>query len=402
MGQHARAVGRIVRPLPRIALVALAVAIVAVLTIPTAAAGGLARPELAPATHTNPGTCPQNITLDEAAMHVPLHTPRVTLHAGDVLTSQFELKVNSTTLSPLDVRLNIPSYFANFPLANGTTLETYLPPRTMDLTNLSWSNPALASKAKTMTATTTFATTDAQMTSQLLSMMATAPYGTLSLAFRWHWSVTYASNGSTLTSSWTVPTAKGKATIFHPAPYVDLASTSNTTTAIGAAFTADVLGATSQTTFYSVLEYAATGNVIRNTPTSTPKGNATPDAIPVVILPYSGPMAPAALLDHLRNACGALLYSITVHAVYAAQANVTMTVSPSSCGPLTFNGTKYPSGSVAKLVPSPAYLAASVGTCAGHTFSGWRSASGVSVNASTSTSTTAVVSASGSLTATFH
>jgi len=350
----------------------------------------------------NSSACPVTTTPDAASRRVALNSPSFGLSTGDSLTAVFELRATNTTLSPLNVRLNVPSFFAKFPLANGTTLQLYLPLRTIVLTNSSWSSASLATKSKTMTAPTSFTSAKAVMTSELLSIMATAPYGSLTLAFRWQWSVQFASNGTVVTSPWSVVKTTGtNPTTFYPPPYVQLASTSNSTTAIGSTFTAYVLGAISQTTFYSVLEYASTGNTLRNQVTVTPSGNATQDAVGVKILPKSGSLAPATLLDHLRNVCGALLYSITVHAVYAASATVTFATAPSSCGSVTFNGTPYANGAQATVVPSSSAVAVSVGPCAGHTFSTWGFTEGVYSNATTSNPSTVVVSASGTLTANF-
>ena len=139
----------------------------------------------------------------------------------------------------------------------------------------------------------------------------------------------------------------------------------------------------------------------RNQATLTRAGNATPDVAAVTILPFQGSLAPALLLDHVRNVCGALLYSIGLTAIYAASASVRLLAQPASCGPITFNGTAYANGSLVSFRPSSSGVAASVGTCGGMTFQGWSRTSGVWVNPTTSMSTTATVSANGTLTASF-
>lgn len=372
--------------------------------IPTAAVLGVAGATfpVARGTSTSPYVCPFNTTEDASARDVALAAPTFSLASGDLLTVSYELRVASTTLSTIDLDVYAPSLFAKFPLSNGTTLQSYLAPRTVLLTNSSWSNASLASHSKTTTGPTRFSGSSASMTTELLAFMGTASYQTVTLAFRWDWSVTFASNGTTVTSPWSfVATGGAHPTTFYPAPYVQRVAEGNTTVAIGGNFTVTLSGAISRTAFHSVLEYASTGNVLRNQATLTKAGNVSPDVASVTILPFQGSLAPALLLDHVRNVCGALLYSIGLTAVYAASGSVTLLAQPASCGPITFNGTAYASGSLVSLRPSSTGVSASVGACSGMTFQGWSRTAGVWVSPSTSMSTTATISANGTLTASF-
>ena len=103
---------------------------------------------------------------------------------------------------------------------------------------------------------------------------------------------------------------------------MQLVSTTNTTLAIGATFTAYLLGAIFGTFFNSELKYATTGNVVHHQAVYTSVGNSTAVAVPVVIESTIGPFSPATMLDHVRNSCGSLLYSISVKAIYAPRATV--------------------------------------------------------------------------------
>ena len=381
-----------------------AIAAILLVAVPTAAVLGIAgaTSPVVGGSSASPYVCPFNTTEDASARDVALAAPTFPLANGDILTVTYELRVTSTTLPTIDLDLYAPSLFAKFPLSNGTTLQSYLAPRTLLLTNSSWSSASVASHSKTMTGPTTFSGSSASMTTELLAFMGTASYQTVTLAFRWDWSVTFASNGTVVTSPWSfVATGGAHPTTFYPAPYVQRVAEGNTTVAIGGNFTVTLSGAISRTAFHSVLEYASTGNVLRNQATLTRAGNATPDLASVTILPFQGSLAPALLLDHLRNVCGALLYSIGLTAVYAPSASVTLLAQPASCGPVTFNGTAYPNGSLVSLRPSSTGVSASVGTCAGMTFQGWGRTAGVWVSPTTSASTTATVSANGTLTAAF-
>ncbi|MCI4360787.1 MAG: hypothetical protein L3J91_03715, partial [Thermoplasmata archaeon] len=228
----------------------------------------------------------------------------------------------------------------------------------------------------------------------------TAADGTVELGFRWQWTVTFAANGSTVSSPWSPLQSTGSApTIFYPAPYVELASTTNTTVEIGSTFTAYVLGAISKTEFNSELEYATTGNVVHHQATYTPTGNATPDHVRVVIESTIGAFSPAAMLDHLRNICGSLLYSIALTAVYAPSATVQFQVQPVSCGPISFNATSYANGTGTRIVPSTTSYSIAAGTCSGHAFAGWSFSDGLYLKSPTKSSNTVIVSSSGNLTA---
>jgi hypothetical protein len=384
-------------PLAAVVLVLLALPQVVAAPLPTSASA-----HAGPLT-SNPYVCPFTTTEFATARDVNLAPPPFALAAGDSLTSTYEFEIVNSTVKPIHLHLTIPSFFAKFPLTNGSALSAYLPPRTMTLTTtLSWTSGSLATKTLALSTAAHFSGASATMSTQFLAIMGDTPYQTMTLAFRWDWSVTFASNGTTVTSPWSVVSIGGNhPTTFYPAPTVQLVSTSNKTVAIGQTFSTYLSGAISQTRFHSVLEYASTGNVMRNTPTDTPLGNATPDLVAVKILPATGPLSPNGLLDHVRDVCSALLFSISVKAVYAASANISVHVLPSSCGSISLGGKSFANGATAAVAPSSTALSLSAGTCTGHTFLGWNFTNGFWVTSGHSASTTATVSASGGVTARF-
>jgi hypothetical protein len=379
-------------------------AVLILLTVPTALAPTTTVPAVGPgaATPSTTPTCPFVEPETFTSRDVSLAAPTFALASGDSLTSVYEFEVVNSTVTPINVKLTVPSFFAKYPLTGGSSISAYLPPRTIAITNSSWTAASLATVTKVMTGATTFSGSSASMSTEFLAIMGNAAYKTVTLAFRWDWSVTFASNGTKVTSAWSHVSIGGSTpTTFYPAPTVQLVSTSSTTVHIGATFSTYLSGAISGTEFHSVLEYASSGNVMRNTPTLTPPGNSSPALVAVTILPATGPLAPSALLDHVRDVCSALLFSISVSAVYASSANVTVTAQPSSCGPVSFNGVSYASGSKPVVVPSTKALTLSVGTCSGQSFLGWNATNGVSITSGKSASTSATISASGTLTARF-
>jgi hypothetical protein len=387
----------VLAPVCSLLVVVLALGILSVPTAGSRGASGLQGASNAAAASISACAMP-----DRAARDVSIGEPKHALAKGDTLSTTYEFSVANTTLSSIHVRVNAPSFFGQFILANGSKLSVYTPPRAVNLSNTSWSPASVTTTKKVMTQNESFSTSAATMTSELVGVMATAAEGTVELAFRWSWTVTYASNGTSYSSSWSPLRSTGAdPTIFYPAPYVELVSTSNTTVPIGSTFTAYLLGTISGAEFNSELEYASTGNVVHHQLTYTPVGNTTPAAVTVVVESTIGGFAPATMLDHVRNGCGPLLYSITIHAVYPAAATVQFLTQPATCGPIVFNGTSFANGTSTTLAPSTASLAISPGTCAGATFVNWSFSDGIYLKSPTLASNTVIVSSSANLTARF-
>jgi hypothetical protein len=378
-------------------------AVLLLMALPTTLTGTTASPSSAggSAQVTNPYVCAFTTNEDASARNVNLANPTFALAIGDTITSSYEFEVVNTSLAPLHLVLTVPSFFAKFPLSSGSSISAYLSPRTITITStLTWTNSSLATKAYVLTSAATFSKSSATMSTQFIAIMGNAAYQTVTLAFRWDYSVTFHSNGTKSTSPWSVVSITGKTpTTFYPAPVVQLVSTSNTTVQIGATFSTYLSGAISDTLFHSVLEYASTGNVMRDPSTETAVGNSTPDLVAVTVLPATGPLVPSALLDHVRNVCSALLFSISVTAVFAPSATVTVKAQPSSCGPVSFDGSSYASGSKPVVVPSATALSLVAGSCAGYSFLGWNATAGASIASGKSASTSVTISATGSVTA---
>ncbi len=349
-----------------------------------------------------PSTCPFHATDTGSSRDVPLAPPGFPLSARDSLTVSYEFAIHNVSHRAASLRLTVPSFTAMFPLTSGSTFEAFLPPRALWLNGTAWSSSSLASKTKVAGGVTSFAKTPATMTSQLVAIMANASYQTATIVFRWDWAVTFATNGTTISSPWSrVATNGTQSGPFYPAPYVGLVSTSSTSPEIGSKFTAFLSGATSNTNFRSVLEYASTGREIRNDETITGPGNATSAGVSVLILPYQSSLAPSTLLDHVRDYCLSLLYSISLHVVYAPSANVTLSVWPPRCGPVVFNGTAFRNGGTIRVTPSSSGVSIGAPSCSGWLFHGWSRSAGVWVGSPGLASTNATISASGNLTASY-
>jgi hypothetical protein len=84
---------------------------------------------------------------------------------------------------------------------------------------------------------------------------------------------------------------------------------------------------------------------------------------------YLGRILPGAFLVHVHTPHGGIVFSITVHLTAPSAASLNVTVSPSTCGPVSINGTAYASGSVATNPIGVVSLSAPL--CAGHPFHVW-------------------------------
>jgi hypothetical protein len=348
--------------------------------------------------------CPATPYTVHSPRNVSQATPSTALSAGDALAATYEFRVYATNLSPLSVRVYSPTFTAIFPLASGPAYRLTFPPRSFVLNNTSWTSGTAVRINHTLTNGIAFSPTAAPyFYSARIAIMAAAPYGTLALDFRWQWTAYHATTGAQVSSPWSPSgrTTGGNPSVFDPSPYVQLATTDNRTVTIGTSFEIDLLGAISHTRFFDEIENASNGNVIRTNFSYTGPSNATPFPAYIEILRSTGSLRPVTLLEHVRNNCMELLYSITLHAVYPSSANVTFRTLTPGCGPIVFNGTPYSNGSSRVMAPSSHSYGATVGACPGHAFSSWKTWGGVSVSNANSNSTQIEISATGGLTVRF-
>ncbi|MCI4319019.1 MAG: hypothetical protein L3K23_02660 [Thermoplasmata archaeon] len=385
-----------------VALTVLALAVPSLLSIGATAATGGAVVNSRVVTFAN--TCGTASGPTPAALYIHSKNPTVTLSAGDTMTVVYEFMVSGFTSAVVGEAVHIPSVQASFPLSNGTTLPFLLLHRVIVIQNGSWTDPSLATDTKAIKAAYTFANPgNATLSSQKIAIMASnSAYGNLTLEFRWMWTVNQSANGHGVTiGPWTHPTSHAfPPSIFEPAPLVNLASRNGPTVTIGAVADANLTGAISSTSFLVELEYSS-GDVFNTVTEKTPAGNATPFRAHILMMSVDNNLAPTKALLHVHDHCGAIIYSLSEVAVYNASAVLRIDVAPSTCGPVTFNGTAYANRSSVVLAPSTTSYAISVGACAGHTFVGWEGNNGVDPDPIGKLSASVVVSADGTLTAKF-
>jgi hypothetical protein len=385
-----------------VALAVVALAIPSALAIGATSGGGGAAPASGVVAFSK--NCGTAAGPTPAALYIHAKNPTVNLSAGDTMTVVYEFMVSGFTSAVLGEAVHIPSVQASFPLSNGTTLPFVLPHRVIVIQNGSWTAPSLATDTKSIKAAYTFGNpAQATLSSQKIAVMASnSVYGNLTLEFRWMWSVNQTANGHGVTvGAWTHPTANAfPPSIFEPAPLVNLVSRNGPTVTIGTVADANLTGAISSTSFLVELEYPS-GDVFNTITETTPAGNTTPFRAHILMMSVDNNLAPTKALLHVHDHCGAIIYSLSEVAVYNASATLRINVAPSTCGPVTFNGTAYANRSSITLVPSPTSYTISVAACAGHTFSGWAGNNGVDPDPVGHLSASVVVSADGTLTAKF-
>ncbi|MCI4337259.1 MAG: hypothetical protein L3K17_08760 [Thermoplasmata archaeon] len=355
----------------------------------------------APSNTSAAGTsCGSDSTPTPSSVLVPIAAPTTNLQAGGTLTATFEIAAVSSTGTLSRMTIYLPSVFATFPLSSGSSLQLYVPPHSFSLTGTGWNNGSTWSKAVVESNVSFLSSGSAGLSTEKLAVMANASYGALTLEIRWHWSLLQP-NGSTSVGNWSVPSTSAHwpastPSEFDPAPFVTLLSTNGPTETIGGNFTADLAGIVGSRYFFLELESSSTGKVDQNHGQTEAAGATTAD-VTIQVLNYDRFLYPGSYLVHVHDVCGALLLSISVTAVYAATAHVTVEVQPSSCGKVTLNGSAYASGGIASLPPSSTPYSFSIPGCSGRSFSGWGFSGGLYLYSSSQL----LVSSSGTITVTY-
>ncbi|MCI4360776.1 MAG: hypothetical protein L3J91_03660 [Thermoplasmata archaeon] len=317
-----------------------------------------------------------------SAVELPIASPSGSLVAGGTLNVSYEIEIANYTSSQSGTVVYVPSLFATFPQSSGASTQLYLGPRSIDITSGSWTNASAATKSYSPSGTMTYSTASSVLSSEKLAVMATANYGTVTLELRWHWS-TWTASGGNVNGAWSSPTRSSSGTsslpsIFYPAPYVTLISTVGPNVLIGSDVGSELGGSVAGRYFFQELENSSSGKVFQSAGATAPNGASTFN-VSIVMLNYDQYLDPGSYLLHIHDGCGAMLYRLSEKAAYAASANVKVVVQPSSCGPVTIDGTTHASGSSFSLRPSSSSYTFSVASCSGHTFKDWSASGGLHI-----------------------
>jgi hypothetical protein len=292
-----------------LAAFALAALLLAPGSAPGVASAGLTTAASIPPWNT--WTCNPN-DASPAALSIPVANIGQARVAGTVIGATYEYQVLNYTPADRGTQVYLPTAEAVFPTANASLTVT-ISPRNLSLANGHWSLPVTLSASRTLTARETWGASSAYLSTEKYAVMANASSGSLTLAFRWHWSVTPV-GGATKNGTWTVPSRIAPSgflpSIFYPAPLVTLGAVSFQ----GTTMTLPLGGTVANTSFRVVLEYPNNGTEIQsvweNTTLHATAFNAT-----LSVTYRDGIALPnGSYLTHVHDVCEAIvhMHSVTV------------------------------------------------------------------------------------------
>jgi hypothetical protein len=294
------------------AIVSLATVLVAALLLAPGSTPGLRSSGITSSAAIPPWnnwTCNPN-NLSPTAVAIPTTNIGPSRPAGAVIGASYEFKVVNYTKADKGVVVYLPTAMAVFPTSNGTLTLT-IAPRNLSIANGSWLSPSTLTASKTLTFRETWSKSNAYLSTAKYAVMAAAASGSLTLEFRWRWSVTPAGGGAVDNGRWTVPSLSSTTgflpSIFYPAPLVTLGPVSFQ----GTTMTLPLGGWVANTSFRLVLEYPSNGTEIQSIWENTsgaPTFNAT---LPITY--RDGVTLPnGTYLAHVHDVCEAIVHMTAV------------------------------------------------------------------------------------------
>jgi len=285
--------------------------------VPTTPAG---QPILAPSASIPPWntwTCNPN-NPSPAALNIPNPNPKVFRIPGATLVVTYEFKALGYVTTDLGVSVNLPTTKAVLPTTPTGSLSLTLPAKNVTIAGSGWSSPTLLSGATKLTSRENFSALSAYLTTSKHAVMANAVSGSLTLEFRWHWGFLPANGGAVQNGTWTVPSKNATSpylpSIFYPAPYVGVVSTTPSPAVAGTMFNLELRGTVADTSFRLVLEYPNNGTEIQSIWENS-SANATLFNATVPLTYRSGaPVPNATYMIHVHDICEAIvqMHSVVV------------------------------------------------------------------------------------------
>ncbi|MCI4345294.1 MAG: hypothetical protein L3K07_00845 [Thermoplasmata archaeon] len=330
-----------------------------------------------------PSWCNSVSTPTPSALLIPVPNPSGFVAGGAQVSATYAYAIVNYSASDAGASLSFPSLFATFPMSSGGPLTIYFPPAAQNISGPGWWSPPSASQSVGVPATDSFGSGSALLSSEKLAVLGSSEYGNLTVEVRWHWAVYQPDAGGTV-GGWSQPTSSAYwpaavPSIFFPAPYVGLVRTTPNPALIGSEYSMWISGYVPGRSFFLEVEDPVTGQVSQAQAASPPETGPTPAEVQVLLLNYDSYLYPGTYLAHLHDACGALLYSVSVQTVYAASATVGFSASASSCGPVEFNHSAYAPGKSATVRPSETPFAFSAPSCPGFSLVGWTTSGGLHI-----------------------
>jgi hypothetical protein len=306
---------------------------------------------------------------EATALLIPVNNSKATVQSGDHVTITFEFAPNSWSVPLSGIQVFTPTLFATLPEVGGGDFQITFNNHTFKMTGPEWTT---FSYSKIVSTTFTFdGAKNATLSSQKIGVMANTPYGTLKLKWRWNWNVTDP-NGSFSQGPWSVPTphvgTDSLPSIFEPAPYVQLVSSSPANEWVGSNYTVALGGDVAGRSFYLEFENSTGSVKAQKWWTDNSTSNQTFDAN-ITLIGAAGQLAPGHYLVHVHDSCLALLYSKRVTVSYGPYALIHIGTTPAGCGTVTINGTAYVGGQIATIRPAPQNVSFGFDGCKGYEIS---------------------------------
>lgn len=237
---------------------------------------------------------------------------------GDKVSISMEYRIANYTKADKGLVLYFPTTTAVFPQVGQPDLKINLVPKDFTVTSSAWSSASSRSASTTLTANASFASgISAYLTTAKIAVLVDAAYGNVTLEIRWHWVIHHVSRGTTKSGAWTVPSYNATGiylpSIFYPAPWVGVVSTSGTSVPGGSTYTIVLNGSVENTWFRVVLEYPTNGTNLHSIyeyTTSAPTFNAT---MPMTY-PNGTAVKAGAYLIHVHDRCNAIVHILSVDA----------------------------------------------------------------------------------------
>jgi hypothetical protein len=255
--------------------------------------------------------CPTTVSTPSAVLDIPAAPPAGSVPAGSALSVTYQLQALSLPSGLSSASVELPSVTGIFPESTGGSFDVFTNAQTVSVTEGAWT--AVTAHSKSVTSTTEFTTgPSAELSTQLLAVLTTAPAGSLNLEVRWSWSLDNGT-GSTSTGAWTVPATNGTfPSIFFPDPYVALVGQSPSVEQTGAFFSVQLSGAPSHTQFLLKLENDTTGATLNR---AWFNSSYTADAAftgSIQLASGSVALPPGTYLVHVHDNCAGILYNLPV------------------------------------------------------------------------------------------
>jgi hypothetical protein len=237
--------------------------------------------------------------------------------AGDLLNATLEFLVANYTKADKGLWILFPSVTAVFPESPSGSVSVFIAARTVVVLGSQWSNASLFAGSTTLSGTPTFNPNGtAYLSTSKVALMATTTTGSLTLKVRWHWTLFHVKTGARASGAWTSPSRYAKSpylpSIFFPAAYVGIVSTSGPSVPTNSTYSVVLNGSVSSTWFRMVIEYPNNGteiqSIIENTTANATTFNAT---LPVTFRNGTG-IPSGKYLIHVHDSCQAIVHLLQV------------------------------------------------------------------------------------------